>query len=510
MDDNKDIVDLRPAASSIAIYENMAYTLWGALGEFVDNSVSSYIKNKRQIQKIQGRDKLQIEITSTERDGGKIIIKDNAAGIADEDINRAFEIGTPPDDNKGGNEFGMGMKVAACWYAKYWTVETKSSNENYFKIINVDVKKIKRSNNAKMDIGKYTKNNKNSYTKITLENLNKIPTAGPSTDKIKRYLSSMYRQYLRKGDIEISYNGQKLYFEEVKYLIDPKEEDKNTLNPKKHNWKKDVEFYYRKYRFYGFAGVRATGSTSDAGFHLFRRGRMIETTVNTFRPETIFGKSNSFIYQRIYGEIHVDDMIEVDFTKTWLLWDENTKSNFISNLLEQIEMKPLDLIFKAENHRSIKTRLKNFDSKNKKGLKNASERLTGNTKSIENITSQDNKTPKLLKINKKLDEINKVIPVEIVGEKWEVHMISSRDTTLSEWLTVNQDVKKKILQIIISVDHPFSANHFPDDEKEIEGIYIIAQSIAIAELTSKKIGNQSHDYIRRALNKRLLNISKIN
>ena len=31
---------------------------------------------------------------------------------------RAFEIGTPPEDNTGNNEFGMGMKVAACWYAK--------------------------------------------------------------------------------------------------------------------------------------------------------------------------------------------------------------------------------------------------------------------------------------------------------------------------------------------------------------------------------------------------------
>ena len=509
MSDKKDTIDLRPAASSIAIYQNMAYTHWAALGEFVDNSVSSYEINRSQIKKKQGRDKLHIEITTTERDGGKIIIKDNAAGIDDETMQKAFAIGTPPKDNSGGNEFGMGMKVAACWYSKYWTVETKSSNEKYLKIISVDVKKIMKTNSAEMDIVKHKKDNDSSYTKITLENLNKIPTPGQTTDKIRRYLSSMYRLHLRKGEVEISYNGKKLYFEEVACLNDPKEEDKDTTNPKSHKWKKNVEFYFRKYKFYGFAGVREKGSTSEAGFHLFRRGRMIETTINTWRPEEIFLKSNSFRYQRIYGEIHVDDNIPVDITKTKLLWDDATESSFNTNLLDQIEKSPLDLVFKSENHRSVKTRQRNFVSNNRNGLRNASDRLQPNTKSIEKILSQDKQIPKLLKINKKMDDVT-LNKIEIVGEEWEIETISSKDVTLNEWLTVKQDVKKKKVQIIISVDHPFSAKYFPDDTKELEGIYLIAQYIAIAEITSRKIGNTAHDYIRRSLNKQLLNISKIN
>ena len=65
------------------------------------------------------------------------------------------------------------------------------------------------------------------------------------------------------------------------------------------------------------------------------------------------------------------------------------------------------------------------------------------------------------------------------------------------------------MQIIISVDHAFSSNYFPDTEKELEGIYLIAQNLVIAEINSRILRNESHTFIRRALNKLLLNISKI-
>ena len=83
---------------------------------------------------------------------------------------------------------------------------------------------------------------------------------------------------------------------------------------------------------------------------------MIETTVDTYRPKEIFGLSNSLNIKE-YMEIHVDDKIEVDFTKTKLLWDEKTEHGFKVNLKE-IVSKPLDLIYKAQNHRSSRSRLK--------------------------------------------------------------------------------------------------------------------------------------------------------
>ena len=65
-----DIIDIKPSPGSIRVYENMAYTHWGALGEFVDNSVQSFLNNK-STSKNQKKDKLKVEINTSTRDGGE-------------------------------------------------------------------------------------------------------------------------------------------------------------------------------------------------------------------------------------------------------------------------------------------------------------------------------------------------------------------------------------------------------------------------------------------------------
>ena len=37
----------------------------------------------------------------------------------------AFETGKPPPDTGGLSEFGVGMKIAACWFADKWKVHAK-------------------------------------------------------------------------------------------------------------------------------------------------------------------------------------------------------------------------------------------------------------------------------------------------------------------------------------------------------------------------------------------------
>ena len=509
MSDNKKLnqINLRPSAASISIYANMAYTHWGALGEFVDNSVQSYLTNQRKIQKEQGRSKLTIKINTSTDDGGYITIKDDAGGIADKDIVRSFEIGTPPDDNTKLNEFGMGMKVASTWYAKYWSIKTKTSEDNVVKLIEVDVNKITRTNDANIVIEKFTKNNNISFTEIKLEKLNHKPQAGQTTGKIKTYLASMYRMYIREGKVDIFFNNEKLTFTEIEYLNDPREEDMENSKPKKYDWKKNISFHYKNLNFKGFAGLRLVGSTSDAGFHLFRRGRMIETTINTFRPEEIFDKSNSFPYQRIYGEVHIDETVKVDFTKTRLLWNDATRQEFITKLKEELMRGPLNLIYKAKNHRSNKTRPQNFNQKNKLGLENASRKIAKASDAISTLPISDKLSSKLIKTNKK--DYSIVNTVDICGVKWSVQIISKKDPTIIDWLTVNEDKKKKKVQIIINIDHAFSQRYFPDDAVEIEGIYIIAQAIVTAEMTARKLNQENPSFVRKALNKQLLDTSKI-
>ena len=52
-----------------------------------------------------------------------------------------------------------------------------------------------------------------------------------------------------------------------------------------------------------------------AGFALFRRDRLIQGSGDEgYRPELIFGKPNTFAYQRVFGEIHLDGF-QVSHTK---------------------------------------------------------------------------------------------------------------------------------------------------------------------------------------------------
>ena len=49
--------------------------------------------------------------------------------------------------------------------------------------------------------------------------------------------------------------------------------------------------------------IRARGSTTRAGLALLRRDRVIEGSADDgYRPREVFGSSNSFTYQRLFGE----------------------------------------------------------------------------------------------------------------------------------------------------------------------------------------------------------------
>src|SRR5687767_13017305 len=97
------------------------------MAEFVDNSLQSYLANKKPLTKVDGKKyKLKVDIEIDSAEAGRIVIRDNAAGISLSDFPRAFKPAQPPPDRSGLAEFGVGMKSAACWFAKRWTVRTKA------------------------------------------------------------------------------------------------------------------------------------------------------------------------------------------------------------------------------------------------------------------------------------------------------------------------------------------------------------------------------------------------
>ena len=211
---NLDSVSIKIKTGVYGQFRNLNNKVWYALGEYVDNSLSSYERNKEKLKSINGENFqciVDIEI-NWEKDFIKII--DNSAGISDQDYSKAFEPANTPKDNTGLNEFGMGMKTASIWLADKWKVITSSLGENFSKELNFDLKNV-IENEVEQLVVKRTPEAPNShYTEIILTGLSSNAPKSGQLVKIKNHLASIYRKFIRSKDLKLIING-----EELKYKI---------------------------------------------------------------------------------------------------------------------------------------------------------------------------------------------------------------------------------------------------------------------------------------------------
>ena len=324
-------INIRPTTSVYATYKNIKYDPWTAIAEFVDNSTQSYYDNKAQLEATKYWNGLEVEIIYEKNaSGDKLIIRDNAYGMDFNDFQRAIVLDSPPKKPTR-SEFGMGLKTAACWFGTNWSVESTALGSNVKYYASVDVEALHKYKNEEIEVQEENVNPKEHGTVITIWNMNRT-IVGRQVGKTKDQLRGMYRVDLRSGEIKISYNGEELLYEEPPVL----EED--LPDGSKKRWRQDISFSipYKETELHvdGFIGIRETASTSAAGFALIRRGRVIVGGYeNAYRPEEIFEKSNSFIYQRLFGELNLDDW-PVTQTKDAFDWYSGLEDDLIEKLNE--------------------------------------------------------------------------------------------------------------------------------------------------------------------------------
>lgn len=325
-------INIRPTTSVYALYKNIKYDPWTAIAEFVDNSTQSYYDHKTELCSIPGWDGLNVEIIFGKDGTGfeRLIIRDNAYGMNFEDFQRAIVLDSPPKVPTR-SEFGMGLKTAACWFGINWSVESTElgSTIKYYAAIDVDA--LHKYKNEEIEVQETECPAEEHGTIITIWNLNRT-IVGKQIKKTKDQLRGMYRVDLRSGKIAISYNGERLYFEDPEILVE------KLPDGSKKTWKERIDFTIpyknRELTVKGFAAIRETASTSEAGFALLRKGRVIIGGYeNAYRPEEIFEKSNSFVYQRLFGELRLDNW-PVTQTKDAFDWYNGLEDQLIEKLNE--------------------------------------------------------------------------------------------------------------------------------------------------------------------------------
>ncbi len=293
-----DRVDIRPGVSILSVLPHLNYRAWYAIAEFVDNSLQSFLDHRVELEQLHGQGTpLRVDITLEQTDDWTLTIRDNAAGIHWVDYTRAFRPAAVPPDKSGLCEFGMGMKSAACWFSRLWSVRTKALGELVERTITFDTTQIVENSIEELPVKSRVASPESHFTEVILSNLHK-PLQTRTISKIKDHLASIYRVYLRDGLLELRFDGQCLRYEEPRVLRAPYFRD---VSQTPVVWRKNIDLDFGAgLRATGFAGIRETASTSGAGFALFRRNRLVQGSVDEgYRPEAIFGKSNSFRFQRV-------------------------------------------------------------------------------------------------------------------------------------------------------------------------------------------------------------------
>ena len=264
----------------------------------------------------------------------------------------------------------------------------------------------------------------------------------------------------------------------------------------------------------GFAALRERGSTSDAGFALFRRRRLIVGSADEgYRPEFIFGRSNSYRYQRLFGELELEGF-EVSHTKDGFQWDENEEA-FLRLLKDELNDDSLPLLDQAENYRS---RVPREDS----GIRTEADAATERT-----ATAIEQHAPRVMErlgVAEPIETVTqelitavpfsrRVVDVELSGKKWRIVLELSNDPAIGDWVELSDSIHAsyapepdtRVVGVRLSLAHPFTQRFTATDGSGLEPLIRIAAAIGLSEIAARSGGVRQAGTVRRNINELLRN-----
>lgn len=528
-------IDIRPTTSVYATYRRLSYKPWYAIAEFVDNSTQSYFANKevlhRNMSGLNRESKLTIEINYNNTEN-TLTIYDNAYGMEIEEFKRALILDSPPSDRSGRSEFGMGLKTAACWFGSQWTVETTQLGSDRILIASVDVNDLAESKAESIVYSERITDKNTHFTRITIRQVQQ-PIRGRTVNRVQDHLSSIYRQDIRNGDVNILWNGVPLTFDDPEIYSEVDSEGNEII------WKENLEFDVpwdsknSLLKVKGWVAIRKQGKQRDAGFVLMRRGRVIlGGPEEGFKPNEIFGQGNSFKSQRLFGEFHLDDW-PVTQAKDGFDWADGLEDNLIDTLkvltqkyaekaesiranqtvnpkpiskpeMESISIKTKE-VFQNENFGNwIKEELEQrkteaLDDNQLKNLDKQKE-VDKNTRETENLEIKEKSTgPLIYTLN--IDRI-----------EWKFKLYWQNSLNETYWMSVGYPSEEEI-DIYLNLLHPFFSTYI-NDTGILELLQKLVISLALAEkmarlsTSDKNYGIDPAD-LRTFMNKILTKIAQI-
>ena len=514
------------------LLQNLEYQIFYALSEYVDNSVQSFLDD---------RDRLENEFVSVgidydeDEDGNEFIqITDDAGGISEEKFDNAFRL-TDPDGLKGTlNEFGLGMKMASLWLGNKFTVKTSAIGEDYSTTVIFDLDYVQEAKVNQIDGDNlYTEKEakEKHYTIIKIEKTNHFPR-GSSAKKIITHLADIYRIYLREGILKLRLGEREVHEVEPEWLTRVYWDNHKEPYPAK---KIDREFEWRKefniklpppYDYAkGHVGLHEKMQRQTSGLVIFRRGRAVHGTgEDRYRPQGIFGASQSQKFARLFGEIHFGPNAPVSSNKR-LVWTE-AQAEFILKMKEVLagdvqkfkafldgdidedeidlqEILPISKMgteYRAETERKLsaaklkehaQTATTSTGKVFEEGAKNAVDILIENP--INSSIKEDNNTDDSKSLS------TESIDVQFSGQDWHVTFKVLEQPGKPLYIFKKAEEQNSI-ELSINIAHSFIKNFIDREGKIMTAFLRIASGLALAEIVSEQTQNNEPSSLRHNFN----------
>lgn len=513
-------VNIRPGVNVLSVLPHLNYKAWYALAEFVDNSIQSSISRFKGLEAAAGSSYvLRVDITF-DADDSRIVVLDNAAGIASSDYQRAFRPAEIPPDATGLSEFGMGMKSAACWFAPKWSVRSSALGERDERTVFFDIDRIVHDSIEELNVVTSVASEDKHYTEIRLEDIRRFPK-GRTTGKIKEHLASIYRIFLRSGALELFVDGERLRYDEPKVLVTPSYKDPDGPQI---TWKRDIDIDLGPGKSAtGFVAIREKADTRLAGLALFRRNRLVLGSADeTYRPADIFKRPNSYESQRIFGEIHLKGF-SVSHTKDGVQWGEH-EDEFLRKLYKILNAEDLPIIKQTQKYRALE------DARNARKVARSAapavakqfdhRALVASQQAFPSVvlpSREPSPDENLLDVGEQLDAVAEGerddFQFEFLfrGTPWIVKLELSYADKESDWLSIHSrpaitDPDPREVLIRVAMLHPFMAQ-FPNlDSEGFAAVLNIAATMALSEVIATELASHHPKAIRQYTNEILKNL----
>lgn len=440
---------------------------------------------------------------------GRITIEDNAGGIHREDFDRAFRAAEVPPDRSGLSEFGMGMKSASIWFARRWSVETTGVGDPNVYLVNFDIDRVLTGDVSELPVLSEPAPIDAHYTRITLWDLNQFPR-GRTLGKIRDHMRDIYRVFLRNGTLRLTVAGERMAYEEPRVLhaVDARARDGmlNGVAADVVEWKKPIEIRTPSgVSITGFAALREEGSTREAGFSLFRRGRVIVGSGDSpYRPRAIFGAGNTYRSQRLFGELHVDGL-PVSHTKDGFQWGED-EEEFLELLRAVLDAEPLPLLKQAEDYRArtvTRRQAQIIQDATESTARSAQQQLPDLLAAVEKQEGDDADPHRDALAHLGSVAGAREVAFDLDRRRWRITVSAAQDAAASNWLskTIDRSVPGHVtVSVMLHAGHPFISQFALGDKDSFEAVLRIAVALVVAESLTQEAGLNFTGQMMRNIN----------